>query len=140
MTLDAKEVYEALGACATDWCEGCPLYSYMTGCATSEDEGFIELPKEIVENAVGVLRDMVPRVLRIEEIHPNMALWLEDIDKEDVILAIGGSSCSGAKCFITENDMSIVPKDSEYGQRWRAWNQKPTREQMCITEWGIASD
>ena len=140
MELNAREVYETLGACATDWCEGCPMFEEITGCAISEEKGYIDLPKEIVENAVGILRGFIPRVLTIDEIHPRMALWLEDRDKEDVILAIGGSSCTGAKCFITENDMSIAPKDCEYGIRWRAWNQKPSNEQRYTEEWQNASE
>ena len=77
-----------------------------------------------------------PRVLALEEIHRGMAVWLEDVDKADVILAIGGSSAGGAKCFITEKDMSITPKDAEYGIRWRAWTQKPTDAQREATRWG----
>jgi hypothetical protein len=78
------------------------------------------------EEAAEVVRAQEPRVLALDEIHRGMAVWLEDVDKADVILAIGGSSVGGAKCFISENDMSIAPKDAEYGVRWRAWNAEPS--------------
>ena len=82
------------------------------------------------------LKAQVPRVLALDEIHRGMAVWLEDVDKADVILAIGGSSAGRAKCFITENDISIAPKDAEYGIRWRAWTAEPTEEQRKEVKWG----
>jgi hypothetical protein len=87
------------------------------------------------EEAAEVVRAQEPRVLALDEIHRGMAVWLEDVDKADVILAIGGSSVGGAKCFISENDMSIAPKDAEYGVRWRAWNAEPSEEQREATPW-----
>ena len=89
-----------------------------------------------IQDVITLLKAQEPRVLALEEIHRGMAVWLEDVDKADVILAIGGSSAGGAKCFITEKDMSITPKDAEYGIRWRAWTQKPTDAQREATRWG----
>ena len=88
-----------------------------------------------VYDALALLKEQEPRVLALEEIHRGMAVWLEDVDKADVMLAIGGSSAGAAKCFITEKDMSITPKDAEYGIRWRAWTQKPTDEQREKVKW-----
>ena len=76
-----------------------------------------------------------PRVLELSEIHRGVAVWLDDVDKADVILAIGGSSAGGTKCFITENDISIAPLDAEYNVRWRAWTAEPTEEQRKATPW-----
>ena len=81
------------------------------------------------------LKAQEPRVLALDEIHRGMAVWLEDVDKADVILAIGGSSCGGCKCFITVDDRSIAPHDSDYGVRWRAWTREPTAEQRRETHW-----
>ena len=78
---------------------------------------------------------MEPRVLRRDELHGRMVVWLEDIDKPDVILAIGGSSAGGAKCFITQDDRSIAPLDEEYNKRWRAWTQEPDEEQRKAVQW-----
>lgn len=84
------------------------------------------------EDALALL---TPRVLSLAEIHRGMAVWLEDRDKPDLLLAIGGSSCAGAKCFIGENDKSIAANDDEYNIRWRAWTQEPTDEQREATPW-----
>jgi hypothetical protein len=88
-------------------------------------------------DALTLLKAQEPRVLALDEIHRGMAVWLEDVDKTDVILAIGGSSVGGAKCFISENDMSISPKDAEYGIRWRAWNAEPSKEQRGAVKWEL---
>ena len=86
-------------------------------------------------DAIELLETQVPRVLRLDEIHRGMAVWLEDIDKPDVVLAIGGASCGGAKCFIDEKDRSIAANDAEYNTRWRAWTQEPNDEQRKAEEW-----
>jgi len=64
-----------------------------------------------------------------------MTFWLEDVDKSELLLAIGGATCHYAKTFITENDRSIAAEDSEYNIRWRAWTSKPTEEQREGVKW-----
>ena len=88
-----------------------------------------------MRDALALLKAQEPRVLELSEIHRGVAVWLEDVDKADAILAIGGSSAGGTKCFITENDISIAPLDAEYNVRWRAWTAEPTEEQMEATPW-----
>lgn len=90
---------------------------------------------EMYEEVIALVKAQEPRVLALDEIHLGMAVWLEDVDKADVILAIGGSSCGGCKCFITVDDRSIAPHDSDYGVRWRAWTREPTAEQRRETQW-----
>ena len=90
---------------------------------------------ELVEDATAWLDSMKPRVIPLEEIHRGMAVWLEDIDKKEVVLAIGGASCAGCKCFITEKDLSIAPKDVDYNRRWRAWTAPPTNAQRKAVKW-----
>ena len=88
-----------------------------------------------LDDAIALLKAQEPRVLALDEIHRGMAVWLEDVDKADVILAIGGSSGGGCKCFITVNDRAIAPHDSDYGARWRAWTREPTQEQREAVAW-----
>lgn len=90
---------------------------------------------EMYEEVIALVKAQEPRVLALDEIHRGMAVWLEDVDKADVILAIGGSSGGGCKCFITVDDRSIAPHDSDYGVRWRAWTREPTPEQRMETLW-----
>ena len=123
-----EKVIKGLEACSLagtkDDCigYGCPYLIY-------NDEVVDDCQEQMFDDALALLKAQEPRVLALEEIHRGMAVWLEDVDKADVILAIGGSSVGGAKCFISENDMSIAPKDAEYGIRWRAWNAEPSKEQ-----------
>lgn len=93
------------------------------------------VPQQLLLDALALLKAQEARVLALDEIHCGMAVWLEDVDKADVILAIGGSSAGGAKCFITENDTSIAPLSAEYGIRWRAWTAEPTDEQREAEPW-----
>ena len=90
---------------------------------------------EALDMAIEALKAQEPRVLELSEIHRGVAVWLEDVDKADAILAIGGSSAGGTKCFITENDISIAPLDAEYNVRWRAWTAEPTEEQRGRVKW-----
>ena len=97
--------------------------------------GCIRGQGEVIAAAQEALRTMEPRVLSLDEIHRGIVVWLEDIDKPDVILAIGGSSAGGAKCFVTQNGRSIAPLDEDYGKLWRAWTHKPTDEQRRVMPW-----
>lgn len=92
---------------------------------------YIEEVKTVLKQA----KAQQPRVLNLNEIHRGMAVWLEELDKLDVVLAIGGSSAGGVKCFITEDDRSIAPLDADYGKRWRAWTREPTEVQREATPW-----
>jgi len=117
------------------------LQILRTLCAVNPDYGmgldvdYCGKAVKWLDDALALLKAQEPRVLALDEIHHGMAVWLEDVDKADVILAIGGSSAGGAKCFITENDTSIAPLSAEYGIRWRAWTQEPTDEQREATPW-----
>ena len=90
---------------------------------------------DLLQTVVGLLKANEPRVLQLNEIHREMTVWLEDVDKSELLLAIGGASCHYAKTFITENDRSIAAKDSEYNIRWRAWTSRPTEEQREVMPW-----
>lgn len=101
-------------------------------CCPGDDWSDVHQSRDMV---IALLKAQEPRVLALDEIHRGMAVWLEDVDKADVILAIGGASAGGAKCFITENDTSIAPLSAEYGIRWRAWTAEPTEDQREATPW-----
>lgn len=109
-------------------CGSCPYFNGDSGYS-------VTCRDELLDDLYEMLEEREPRVLELDEIHRGMAVWLEDVDKSDVILAIGGSSAGGSKCFITENDISIAPLDVEYNVRWRAWTSEPTHEQRKEVEW-----
>ena len=94
-----------------------------------------EMYADYVFDALALLKAQEPRVLQLNEIHRGMTVWLEDVDKSELLLTIGGASCHYAKTFITENDRSIAEEDSEYNIRWRAWTSRPTDEQREKVKW-----
>jgi hypothetical protein len=102
-----------------------------------DSDGLIKSCVEVsvIQKAIELLKAQEPRVLRLNEIHHGMTFWLEDVDKSELLLAIGGATCHYAKTFITENDRSIAAEDSEYNIRWRAWTSKPTEEQREGVKW-----
>ena len=98
--------------------------------------------KLVIDDAIALLKAQQPRLLTLDEIHDSMVVYLETgekfikiVDDDGVVLAIGGSERTGAKCFITVWDVCVAAKDDEYNIAWRAWSQRPTKEQMEGTPW-----
>ena len=119
--MNKTDVLKGLWCCTHPGnCSSCPY-----------DGGYGCLSKVLVD----AREALTPRVLNLVEIHPGMVVWLEYKDEPNVILAIGGASCAGAKCFITEDDRSIAPMDEDYNVCWRAWTQEPTNEQREAVKW-----
>lgn len=116
--LDRKETLRRIEKSMSDWpyLAQCPEYTYS-----------------MLKSAHELL---TPRILRLDEIHRGMAVWMEYKDEPNVILAIGGASAGGAKCFITEDDRSVALLDKDYNVRWRAWTQEPTEEQRKEVQCG----
>ena len=136
--VDKEKVIKGLECCAFskrgDKCEQCP---YFSGCET-EYGAFVEL----AHDALALLKAQEPRLLTLDEIHDSMVVYLEAgteflkrMDDDGVVLAIGGSERIGAKCFITVWDVGIAAMNDEYNVTWRAWSQRPTREQKEGTPW-----
>ena len=117
------------GACVENTkCAVCPYFQ-------GHDDGSGN-PCYCVSNLMKDMQELLtPHVLAINEIHRGMTVWLEDFDKPDVILAIGGSSAVGHKCFIDVLDRALAVKDAEYNIRWRAWTAEPTEEQRAVAKW-----
>lgn len=103
---------------------------------------FDEEEKDAITKAIEALTEQEPRLLTLDEIHDSMVVWLEAgtkflkiVDDDGVVLAIGGSERIGAKCFITVWDVDIAAMNDEYNVTWRAWSQRPTKEQREGTPW-----
>lgn len=92
-----------------------------------------------VYDALALLKAQEPRVLALDEIHGSIAVWLEDVDKADVILAITESEFYAlhglCRCFITSDNRRIAPLKREYGIRWRAWTSRPDEKRREETPW-----
>ena len=97
---------------------------------------------EALDYAIEAVKAQEPRLLTIDEIHDSMVVYLEAgteflkrMDDDGVVLAIGGSECTGAKCFITVWNVGIAGMNNDYNVTWRAWSQRPTIEQREGTPW-----
>lgn len=95
-----------------------------------------------MRDAIALLKAQEPRLLTLDEFHDSMVVYLEAgtkllriVDDDGVVLAIGGSERAGAKCFITVWDVGIAAMNDEYNVTWRAWSQRPTKEQREGTPW-----
>lgn len=95
-----------------------------------------------MRDALALLKAQEPRLLTIDEIHDSMVVYLEAgteflkrMDDDGVVLAIGGSERIGAKCFITVWDVGIAAMNDDYNVTWRAWSQRPTKEQREREPW-----
>jgi hypothetical protein len=97
---------------------------------------------DALDMAIEALKAQEPRLLMLDEIHDSMVVYLEAgekflkiVDNDGVVLAIGGSERMGAKCFITVWNVSTAAMSDEYNVTWRAWSQRPTKEQREATPW-----
>ena len=97
---------------------------------------------QTLKDALALLKAQEPRLLTIDEIHDSMVVYLEAgteflkrMDDDGVVLAIGGSECTGAKCFITVWNVGIAGMNNDYNVTWRAWSQRPTKEQREREPW-----
>ena len=95
-----------------------------------------------MRDALALLKAQEPHLLTLDEIHDSMVVYIEAgtkflkiVDDDGVVLAIGGSSCANAKCFITVWNVGIAAMNDEYNVTWRAWSQRPTKEQREKEPW-----
>ena len=97
---------------------------------------------DALDIAIEAVTAQEPRLLTLDEFHDSMVVYLEAgtkflkiVDDDGVVLAIGGSERIGAKCFITVWDVGIAAMNDDYNVTWRAWSQRPTKEQREGTPW-----
>lgn len=99
---------------------------------------------DIAVRAIMSLRDQKPRVLTYDELnrlHIDDVIWLEDIDKAEVIPAIvcGAPDYSSVLdavelCAYYRNKyISAITKD--YLKRWRCWTARPDEKVRAETPW-----
>ena len=117
-------------------CGDCGYYNWKKHkCTRATDEGDARSSFYVDCPLPDVVVVQTPQVLSLDDIHRGMVVWLEDKDKPEPILAIGGASSGGAKCFITVSDMAVSALADEYNIRWRAWTDCLSKEEMGATPW-----
>lgn len=126
-----EKVIKGLECCLPAHDPDCDLCPY--------DDIDLRCRAKLRDDIIAQLKAQEPRVLALDEIHSSMAVWLEDVDKADVMLAITESEFYAlhglVRCFITSDNRRIAPSKREYGIRWRAWTSEPTDEMRKAVKW-----
>ena len=115
-------------------CPSCPYSHNGIPCETLAP---------LMEDALVMLKAQEPRVMTlsgVRNLKQSTPIWLEDVDKKDVIGALFMEDYSGTKCvgFAIVRDWEfkrVVADYMDYGIRWRCWTSHPTMEQREATSW-----
>lgn len=110
----------------------CPYDGCKTGCVVT-----LATDAAAALKAYAEARTQEPRVLGFWEIEYYTAVWLEDRDKKDLILAVCLEDKPNEKRFTRAqaNGDYIVGKKYDYMKRWRAWDEEPQRWQREAAKW-----
>lgn len=132
--VEREKVIEILGACGTDDCDNCPLNG------DEHCSGFVDVPVEVLMDALSLLKEQEPRVMTVEEIRSGTAevVWLEDADKPNVIPGIWfrlSNEGGDESVDIHVMDGFIGARLEVYGKLWRCWSARPTEEQRKAVKW-----
>lgn len=73
--------------------------------------------------------------MHVDEIQEFSTVWLEDVDKPEIIPAIYLEPLCGRLGFIQPGRGMLYPSREDYGKRWRMWTSRPTDEQREATPW-----
>lgn len=92
---------------------------------------------------IDYLNEQEPKVMTlsgVRNLKESTPVWLEDVDKKDVIGALFMGDYSVMKCVdfaIVRNwEFERVMADyMDYGIRWRCWTSRPTDEVRRATPW-----
>ena len=103
----------------------------------------IQLANEMMCEGCELQEAQEPRVMTlsgVRNLKENTPVWLEDVDKPDVIGALFMRDYSGTKCvdfaIVRDWEHERVTADYiDYGIRWRCWTSRPDDERRENTPW-----
>ena len=98
---------------------------------------------DALDSAIEAVEMQEPRVMTlsgVRNLKESTPIWLEDVDKKDVIGALFMGDYSETKCvdFAIVRDWEfgrVVADYMDYGIRWRCWTSRPTNAQREATPW-----
>jgi hypothetical protein len=101
------------------------------------------IPLELAEDALALLKAQEPRVMAlswVRNLKASTPVWLEDVDKKNVIGALFMQDYSGTKCvdfaIVRDWEFKRVMADyMDYGVRWRCWTSRPDQATREATPW-----
>lgn len=124
--VELEKILYALICRATDapsTCAECSYYVPKYSCCNL---------RQIMQDALDLLKEQVPRVMTIEEVtHSEDWLWYEIRNMYQGWVKM--KDCDGE--WITWEDYSI-DRPCFYGVQWRCWTSRPSAELMASTPWG----
>lgn len=118
-------IFKAIDCCTSGVCKGCPYIAFHD-C------------KDWLKTDVSAMIRVNTNPLTENMLRLSGAVWLEDHDKKKVIPALvqSYSSQNGGKMTFVTGAMSVVTANlEEYGRRWRAWGNEPTKEDRECAPW-----
>ena len=96
----------------------------------------ITLDTKDVMCMIDYFEKLIPKViLKVKYLSSFDMVWLEDIDKDEVISACVNFVGFDHAEFLTSKGL-IKAQSEDYLKRWRAWTFKPTDEKRKSIEWG----
>ena len=128
---ELEKVIDILGACGTDDCDNYPLNG------DERCSGFVDVPVEVLMDAIALLKEQEPRVLTLKELQAVETPWNRNTPP---YLFVEERSATGSRwmnwgfmrdCVRLPGTMGV----QNYGFKWRVWNLQPTPEQMRDTKW-----
>ena len=137
--IDFEETLAALVACADDQCANCPRGDEAE-CYAGIGVKMVEVPQELLADAIALLRAQEPRVMTLEEACGAEECWIDRA-------WLGGDSLTAAK--IRHNGLkqydiesgeletlrSYIMRSDQYGVNWRCWSARPTKEERERESW-----
>lgn len=119
------------------------LQILWTMCEVNPDYGMgldVEQCREATEwisDAVALLKEQEPRVIRLQDAEAMRLCWVEKRFPHTIrpaqIMRFGDDSPN-----ITIFSIHQIPTDwpvCEFGSEWRCWDKEPTNEQMEAAKW-----
>lgn len=96
----------------------------------------ITLDTKDVMCMIDYFEKLIPKViLKVQYLSSFDMVWLENIDKDEVISACVNFVGFDHAEFLTSKGL-IKVQSEDYLKRWRAWTFKPTDENRKSIEWG----
>jgi hypothetical protein len=95
---------------------------------------------QTLDKAIALLKAQEPRVMTLEEVLATEVVYVEDIDKAEIIPVLVSRRAHDRIVLVRAHLMGgpshvIYPLISEYGRRWRCWTSRPTKEQREKVKW-----
>ena len=98
---------------------------------------------DALDMAIEALKAQEPRVMTLSDVcnlKESTPVWLEDIDKKDVICGLfikdfGDTKCLGFSIPYKWYFKRITADYIDYGIRWRCWDKEPTDAQREAVKW-----